>query len=492
MNNIKRVFWVLVTLSIVFSLFYVENKNEKKESSVVGIELSLKEAIKLGLDRAKKWNVNAYVAFITSVDEDMGGTMGGTGKRYNWTMSFEDSSTDQQLIVMISKGKIIESYEGRGPSFGEIKLDDIKFDSPDLLKIAKEKYDLQKGRDWATGYHFTIDGEKGKPTVSILGNDRDSLFTRITFDAKNGEIVRASHKVPVGGGLIKARLGSGESVTSKKGMAIKGISANYKQVAIWGDLKPRVFNFSVQPFLGYSQNGGEIWRDINMNKDILNAWVNLDNELYAATELGIWRIETSDNKMNRILTTENKVEKINYSTNNNIVMLSNNYIYKTVDNGENWNAIIQPGTEEIISLQITDGGTVILLTNSGEIFQGNGDEWINFKLSQGIKTPSYMELMGNNLFLLSDYTLWVQNLNEGGWNKVQTKYEFNTLIKKGNNLFGISEDGVVYLIKLGGYANEWKVERLFEVKEGIIADLELTQDDLFIATIPDYHWESMN
>lgn len=41
------------------------------------------------------------------------------------------------------------------------------------------------------------------------------------------------------------------------------------------------------------------------------------------------------------------------------------YIYKTVDNGENWNAIIQPGPEEIISLQITDGGTVILLTNSG-------------------------------------------------------------------------------------------------------------------------------
>lgn len=103
-----------------------------------------------------------------------------------------------------------------------------------------------------------------------------------------------------------------------------------------------------------------------------------------------------------------------------------------------------------------------------------------------------MELMENNLFLLSDYTLWVQNLNEGEWNKIETKYEFNSLIKKGNNLFGISEDGVVYLIKLGDDANEWKAEKLFEVKEGIIADLELTQDDLFIATIPDYHWESMN
>ncbi|QOV11997.1 hypothetical protein JNUCC6_04285 [Viridibacillus arvi] len=45
---------------------------------------------------------------------------------------------------------------GNGPSFGEIILEDIKFDSSDLVKIAKEKYDLQKGVDWATGYRFTI------------------------------------------------------------------------------------------------------------------------------------------------------------------------------------------------------------------------------------------------------------------------------------------------------------------------------------------------
>ncbi|MEK4713794.1 WD40/YVTN/BNR-like repeat-containing protein [Sporosarcina sp. FSL K6-5500] len=492
MSNIKQVFWVLVTLSIVFSLFYLGIKNEKNALSDVGIELTLKEAINLGLNRAKKWNENAYLVIVTSVDEDMGGTRGATGKRYKWTLSFEASSTDQQLFVLISKGEISGVDEGKGASFGEIKLDDIKFDSPDLVKFAQKKYGLQKGVDWATGYNFILNGENGKPTVTVLGNDKDSLFTRITFDARNGEIVGARHKVPKGGGVIKARLGSDESETLKNGKAILGISANDNQVVIWGDQKPRVFNYSVQPFIEFSKNYGEYWNALNFNEEILNAWINLDNELYAATELGLWRIETSENKMKRIFTTENKIEKIDYSTNNNIVILSNNYIYKTIDNGENWNTIIQPESEKIISLQISDGGTVIVLTSNGNIHQNNGDKWINIELAQGLETPSYMKLIGDDLFLLSDYTLWIQNLKDDRWNKIQTNYEFKYLIKKRNNLFGVNEDGIIYLIKLGGDTNEWKVERLFEAKDGIITDLELTQNDLFIATMPDYYWETMN
>ena len=124
MNNIKKIIWVLVTLSVVFMLFYIGIKNKKNASSDVSIELTLKEAINLGLIRAKKWNENASLAGVTSVDEDMGGTRGATGKRYEWILSFEASSTDQQLFVGISKGEISVVDEGMGPSFGEIKIDD--------------------------------------------------------------------------------------------------------------------------------------------------------------------------------------------------------------------------------------------------------------------------------------------------------------------------------------------------------------------------------
>ena len=126
-------------------------------------------------------------------------------------------------LYCISKGEISGIHEGKGPSFGEIKLDDIKFDSPDLVKIAKEKYDLQKGVDWATGYNFTLDSENGKPIVTVLGNDRDSRFTRISFNAQNGDVVSASHKLPYGGGLLSKRNGT-DNLNTKKGWRLRGLS----------------------------------------------------------------------------------------------------------------------------------------------------------------------------------------------------------------------------------------------------------------------------
>ncbi len=482
----------MVILSIVFILFTIETKNGKKASSGVSIELSLKEAIKLGLNRAKSWNKNAYLASVTSVDENMGGTRGATGKRYRWTLTFETADTDQQLFVVISKGKISATHKGYGAVYGKLNLDSIKLDSPDFIKIAKEKYDLQKGVDWATGYHFTLQNDNDKPTVVVLGNDKDMLFTRISIDARSGEILDASHKVPVGGGVIQVHLGFDKPVITKKGIAVMGLSTHNNQIAIWGDNKPRAFNFSVQPFWGYSKNGGQSWKDTTIDKEILKAWVNSDNELYAANEDGLWRIETSSsNKMNKILTTEKEIEKVNYSTNNNIVILSNNKIYKSLGNGEKWNTIIKPKAEKINSLQISEEGTVILLTNNGEVYQESGDNWIKRKPLQGVEAPSYMELIGDNLFLLSGTTLWTQNIKDNSWDKIQTSYDFNYLIKKGDNLFGISEDGIIFLINQGGVANEWKGEKLFTVKEGIITDLELTQTNLFITTVPDYSWETM-
>ena len=112
---------------------------------------------------------------------------GATGKRYKWTLGFESPSTNQQLYIFISKGEIIGKLTREVLSNGEIKLEDIKLDSSHLVKIAKQKYDLQKGVDWATGYHFTLDSENGKLIVGVLGNDRDSRSTRISFNAQSGE-----------------------------------------------------------------------------------------------------------------------------------------------------------------------------------------------------------------------------------------------------------------------------------------------------------------
>ncbi|MFJ8067149.1 WD40/YVTN/BNR-like repeat-containing protein [Psychrobacillus sp. NPDC096426] len=450
-------------------------------------EITLKEAIKLGLDRAKKWNENAYLTFFTSVDEDMGGTRGETGKRYNWNLSFEAPGIEEQLFIFISRGEVSITHVGKGPSFGEIILEDIKFDSSDLVKIAKEKYDLQKGVDWATGYHFTIDGEKGKPTIAVLGNDKDSLFARITFDAKNGEIVRASHKVSVGGGLIKARLGSDESVTSKKGMAIMGGIAENKYLVVWGDKKPSQFSTTKQPFIEWSHNNGETWTALQVDNYVTHAWFDRNDQLYVATEKEIWAGITSKSKGKKILSLDNPIVQVDYSTNNHIAVLSNGNIYYTTDQGESWEQVIVP--KPFHGVQITNNGDLLGLTEERKILQKANDGWNEITMPNSYEEPLDMKIINNRLFITTKSGIWIQDLQEGNWREIKVDEVVVQFINKGEKLFGYTHRGeAIYSINT---KDERKPEKVFDAVGFVVSDVDSMGDTLWIATIPDYSWEEM-
>lgn len=235
--NIKKALFKLFVSIIV--LIMISNDIKEVKASSISLEkgeLSLKEAINLGIDRAKKWNDNASLINVNSVDETMGGSRGETGKRFNWFLNFNVPGTEDYLLLGISKGKItvFEQLKQSGQE-QTIANSDIKFDSSDVVRMAKEKYSLNPGKDWATGYHFTLRIIEGIPTITVVGNDKGKLFTRISFDAKNGKITGAIHKVPYGGGLISLQQGSNFSKITKKSMAIMGITAGKKYLATWGD-----------------------------------------------------------------------------------------------------------------------------------------------------------------------------------------------------------------------------------------------------------------
>ncbi|MGE7837253.1 hypothetical protein [Viridibacillus arvi] len=450
-------------------------------------EITLKEAIILGLDRAIKWNDNAYLASVTSVDEDMGGTRGETGKRFKWTLSFESSSTDQQLFVFISKGEISGTYEGKGAVYGEIKLDDIKFDSPDLVKIAKEKYDLQKGVDWATGYNFTLDSGNGKPTVTVLGNDKDSLFTRITFDAKNGDIVGATHKVPIGGGVIKARLGSDESVTSKKGMAIMGVIAENKYLVVWGDKKPTQFSTTKQPFIEWSHNNGESWTELQVNNYVTRAWFNKNDQLYVATEKELWAGITSKIKGAKILSLDQPIEKVDYSINNHIAVISKEKVFYTTNQGKSWEQAIVPKPFYVV--QISDNGDLVGLTEESKILQKENDGWNEITMPNSYEEPLDMKVINNSLFITTKSGIWIRNLQEGNWRQIKVDEVIVQFIKKGEKLFGYTHRGeAIYSINT---KDERKPEKVFDAVDFVVSDVDSMGDMLWIATIPNYSWEEM-
>jgi hypothetical protein len=448
-------------------------------------EITLKEAINIGLDRAGKWNENASLASVTSVDEEMGGTRGATGKRYKWTLSFVAPSIDQQLFLGISKGEVSFVHEGKGPSFEAIKLDDIKFDSPYLVKMAKEKFNLQKGVDWATGYNFTLDSENGKPTVTVLGNDKDSLFTRIIFDAKNGEVVGARHKVPIGGGLLSKR--DGTDNLTKKGMAITGVVAGNKQVVIWGDKKPTQFSVTKQPFIEWSQNNGESWTELQVNNYITHAWFDMKDQLYAATEKELWAGITSKSKGTKILSLNHKIETIDYSINNQIAVLSNGKVYYTTNQGKSWEQVNVPKPFHVV--QLSDNGDLIGLTEEREILQKTKDSWNELAMPNSNEVVEDMKVINNRLFIATQSGIWARNLQEEDWRKVQVDEMVGRLIKKGEKLFGITDRGeAIYSIRT---KKERKSEKVFDAIGSIVWDVDSMGDTLWFATAPDYSWEEM-
>lgn len=324
LSFLKKISYLLVVFLVYLNLI-------GREGMASDGEITLKEAINIGLKRAKEWNVNATLTRVNSVDETMGGSRGKTGKRFNWFMIFIVPGKDDYVLIGISEKKISVFRPSKQTPDPTIPYDEIKFDSSDVLQLAKDKYGLKQGKNWATGYHFTLDSIDGKPILTVFGNDRNNRFTRISFNAQNGDVVSAIHKLPYGGGLISKRIGK-DNLT-KKGMAITGVVVGNQYLVVWGDKKPTQFSTTNQPFFEWSHNNGETWTELQANNYVTHAWLDMNERLYAATEKELWAGITSKSKGTKILSLDHRIENIDYSINNNIAVISNGKVYYTSNQG---------------------------------------------------------------------------------------------------------------------------------------------------------------
>ena len=448
-------------------------------------EITLKEAVDIGLQRAKEWNENAILTSVNSVDETMGGSRGETGKRFKWFLIFIVPSTDDYALIGISEKKITVFRTSKQTPDSPIPYDEIKLDSSDVLKLAKDKYGLKQGEDWATGFHFTLASINGKPIIDVVGNDRDKRFARISFNAQTGEVVSAVHKLPYGGGLIARHKGS-DTVT-KKGMAITGVVAGKKNLVVWGDKKPTQFSTTKQPFIEWSHNNGATWIKLQTNDYVTHAWFNKKDQLYAALEKELWSNITSKSKGMKILSLDHRIENIDYSINNHIVVLSNGQVYLTMNQGGSWEQAVVPKPFYVI--QISNRGDVLGLTEEKEIFQKTNDGWQHLTMPNSDDEPYDMKVIKNNLFITTKSGVWTRNLQKENWKKIKIDESIGKFIKKGEKLFGYTDSGeAIFSI---GIKDKSKSEKVFDVKDAIIFDMDLMGDTLWLATIPNYSWEEM-
>ena len=476
----------LKTISCLLVIFLVFVNLIGHEGIASDGEITLKEAIDIGFERAKEWNVNATLTRVNSVDETMGGSRGETGKRFKWFVIFMVPGTDDQLIIGIS-GKKITVFEPIKQSSQDsiIPYDEIKLDSSDALQLAKDKYGLKQGIDWATGYHFTLDNIDGTPILTVFGNDQDNRFTRISFNAQNGDVVSAIHKLPYGGGLLSKHKGT-DNLT-KKGMAITGVVAGKNNLVVWGDKKPTQFSTTKQPFIEWSHNNGESWTELQVNNYVTHAWFDMNDQLYAATEKEIWAGITSKSKGTKILSLDHMIEIVDYSIDNHIAVLSNEIIYYTTNQGESWESAIVP--KPFYAVQISDNGDLLGLTEEREVLQKTNDGWNKITMPNSNDVPDDMKVIHNRLFITTESGIWTRNLQEGNWRKIQVDELVGKFIKKGEKLFGYTYRGeAIYSIST---KDERKSEKVFDAEDSIVWDVDIMGDTLWIATIPNYSWEEM-
>lgn len=448
-------------------------------------EITLKEAINIGLQRAKEWNVNATLTSINSVDETMGGSRGGTGKRFKWSMIFIVPGTDDYVLIGISEKKIILFRPDKQTPGPTIPYDEIKLDSSDVLQLAKDKYGLKQGKDWATGYHFTLDSIDGTPILDVVGNDRDNRFTRISFNALNGDVVSAIHKLPYGGGLISRS--NGTDNLTKKGMAITGVVAGNNNLVVWGDKKPTQFSTTKQPFIEWSHNNGVTWTELQANNYVTHAWFDRKDQLYVATEKELWTGITSKRKGTKILSLDHRIENIDHSSNNNIAVLSKGNIHYTTNQGKSWEQAIVP--KPFYEVQISDNGDLVGLTEERKILQKTNDGWNEITMPNSKDVPDDMKVINNRLFITTQSGIWTRNLKEENWSKIQVDEVVVKFIKKGEKLFGYAHRGeAIYSINT---KDERKPEKVFDARDSIVMDVDIMGDTLWIATIPNYSWEEM-
>ncbi|MFB7159549.1 hypothetical protein [Lysinibacillus sp. NPDC056232] len=151
-----------------------------------------------------EWDEDAQLLQAVNIDlEDKTEKLiGSNGKRKYWNISFGVPDTNKYFLVTIHDGKIDQENDftrndaSPYPKKEFLRLGEINYDSPQLLKKALKFGNINPGKDWAKGYNFMIrkDPETGTPLMLVIGwNNDQKQMVAVYFNVKNGKHLVSSN-----------------------------------------------------------------------------------------------------------------------------------------------------------------------------------------------------------------------------------------------------------------------------------------------------------
>lgn len=187
-----------------------EGDNAVSETSTESekTEISMEEAIALGMEKGSEYYENLFVTEVHSYDNDYERsiTAGTDGKRQWWYVDL--ANEDQNYVsILIKDGKIdqVEHYDNNGNS-GLIDLKEVTMTSEEAARKAKELGlkggDPSDEDDWVSGYNFKLSyasladtPDEERIFLEVIGISPNGNFAHIDFDASTGEVLLSEEKI---------------------------------------------------------------------------------------------------------------------------------------------------------------------------------------------------------------------------------------------------------------------------------------------------------
>lgn len=186
MNIKKKIFITSTLIMLIFIVSFTFNKKPH--------QYTLKESLSIAFTEARKIAPDAELYLMSSLD-DLNAkptNMGADGKRHKWNFDFNVPNTTEHILLTLYSDGFKNIKEISGPNFPEnlIKLDEIVYDSPELVKKAKTDFNLSAGKNWAKGFHFVLGKENNIPYVSVVGDNPSGELTFINYNPTTGNLLK--------------------------------------------------------------------------------------------------------------------------------------------------------------------------------------------------------------------------------------------------------------------------------------------------------------
>ena len=182
-------------------------KNRESNSYNAKVEISMEEAIAIGLKEATQYYDDLQLTSVYSYDNDYVRKIdaGKDGKREWWYVSFGNEQNNY-VNVLVMDGEIVSVFQADdNANSGLINTEDIKMTAEEAVARAVEIGLIGGNPDdesqWVSGYNFNLsygslvsEPDIYRVFLEVIGISPNGNFAHIDFDATTGECILVEEK----------------------------------------------------------------------------------------------------------------------------------------------------------------------------------------------------------------------------------------------------------------------------------------------------------